>query len=121
LTRVSIELGVDAIKLRAPDSLRQVRPILEHAAADAAIFFAGGEACGDDALLGLMSEALKWGGAGLCAGRNVFQRDASERELMLGRLQRIIDPELPGRPADNSTVIELSEYAEGWVRLARPS
>jgi fructose-bisphosphate aldolase, class I len=121
LTRISIELGVDAIKLRAPDSPRQVRSILEHASTDAAIFFAGGETVSDDALLALLSEALRFGGAGLCAGRNVFQREPRERELLLGKLQRIVDPAVPARAADTSTVIELSEFAEGWVRLARPS
>jgi class I fructose-bisphosphate aldolase len=120
LARISIELGVDAMKLRAPDSARQVRSILEHASADAAIFFAGGEACSDESLLSLLSEALKWGGAGLCAGRNVFQREARERQQLLDKVQSLIDPGLSGRAADNSSVIELSEFAEGWVQLARP-
>lgn len=121
LTRIAIELGVDAIKLRAPDSARQVRAILEHLASDAAIFFAGGETCGDEALLSLVREALRWGGAGLCAGRNVFQRDARERQLLLDEIRHLIAPELPARAVDASAVIELSEFAEGWVQLARPS
>lgn len=119
LSRIAIELGVDALKLGAPETLDQVRPILEHAAKDAPILFAGGKTCTDNALLDLLSESLKWGGAGLCVGRNVFQRD--QPEVLLSKIHKLIQRQVAKREPEISSVIDISEFAEGWVRLARQS
>jgi class I fructose-bisphosphate aldolase/fructose-bisphosphate aldolase/2-amino-3,7-dideoxy-D-threo-hept-6-ulosonate synthase len=117
LTRIAIELGVDAIKLGAPETLDQVRPILEFASKDVPILFAGGKACTDSLLLDLLGESLKWGGAGLCVGRNVFQRD--QPEVLLTKIHKLIQRQSAKRDQEISSVVELSEFAEGWVRLAR--
>lgn len=117
LSRIAIELGVDAIKLGAPETLDQVQPILEHAAKDVPILFAGGKTTTDALLLDLLGESLKWGGAGLCVGRNVFQRE--KPELLLSKIHKLIQRQSAARDPEISSVIELSEFAEGWVRLAR--
>lgn len=117
LTRIAIELGIDAIKLGAPETLDQVRPILEHAAKDVPILFAGGKTTTDTLLLDLLAESLKWGGAGLCVGRNVFQRD--QPEILLRKIHKLVQQKEAARDPEISSVIELSEFAEGWVRLAR--
>lgn len=117
LARIAIELGIDAIKLGAPETLDQVRPILEHAAKDVPILFAGGKTTTDTLLLELLAESLKWGGAGLCVGRNVFQRD--QPEILLRKIHKLVQQKEAARDPEISSVIELSEFAEGWVRLAR--
>lgn len=117
LTRIAIELGVDAIKLGAPETIDQVRPILEYAAKDVPILFAGGKTCTEGLLLDLLGESLKWGGAGLCVGRNVFQRE--QPEALLNKIHKLIQRQSAKRHLEISSVVELSEFAEGWVRLAR--
>jgi class I fructose-bisphosphate aldolase len=81
LIRIAIELGSDAIKLAPPKSEDEMAGILDFAAEDAEIFFAGGELSSDAEILSLARHAARLGAAGLCAGRNIFQRDASRRIL----------------------------------------
>jgi len=75
LIRITIELGTDAIKLAAPTSLDEIPMILDGLCEDAAIFFAGGSLCSDEVLKDLARATLRYGGRGLCIGRNVFQRE----------------------------------------------
>jgi fructose-bisphosphate aldolase, class I len=81
--RIAAELGVDALKIGPPEQLEHVARILEHQAADIPVFFAGGEKGDDAGLRQLLREALRHGGAGLCVGRNVFQRE-DPAELLQG-------------------------------------
>jgi class I fructose-bisphosphate aldolase/fructose-bisphosphate aldolase/2-amino-3,7-dideoxy-D-threo-hept-6-ulosonate synthase len=74
LMRIAIELGVDALKIGVPASLADVPELFDGLAVDAPIFFAGGSLCDEDDLADLARVAVQCGGAGLCVGRNVFQR-----------------------------------------------
>jgi class I fructose-bisphosphate aldolase/fructose-bisphosphate aldolase/2-amino-3,7-dideoxy-D-threo-hept-6-ulosonate synthase len=74
LMRTCIELGTDALKIGAPEQLADVPAILRDLADDALIFFAGGAVGSEQPLVELTTLALRHGGAGLCVGRNVFQR-----------------------------------------------
>lgn len=78
LMRLCIELGTDALKIAPPAQLAEVVEILQGLKDDALIFFAGGSLATDEALLRLAVEAHKQGAAGLCVGRNVFQRQAPD-------------------------------------------
>jgi class I fructose-bisphosphate aldolase/fructose-bisphosphate aldolase/2-amino-3,7-dideoxy-D-threo-hept-6-ulosonate synthase len=84
LMRIAIELGVDALKIAPPKNHQEVGELLEHAAKDAEIFIAGGGLRKDAELLDLAEAATRHGAAGLCVGRNVFQR--SEPGEFLARL-----------------------------------
>jgi class I fructose-bisphosphate aldolase/fructose-bisphosphate aldolase/2-amino-3,7-dideoxy-D-threo-hept-6-ulosonate synthase len=74
LMRIAVELGVDAIKIAAPEDVADLPEILESIAEDVAVYCAGGTMRSDDALLTLARQAALHGAAGLCIGRNVFQR-----------------------------------------------
>ena len=88
LMRASVELGTDALKLAAPSVLSDLPALLSGVKEHTAVFFAGGAMSSDDQILRLAREAVAAGAAGLCAGRNVFQReDAGE---LLGRLESAI-------------------------------
>jgi len=74
LMRIAVELGVDAIKIAAPEDIADIPEILEDIADDVAVFCAGGAIRSDEALLALARQVAVHGAAGLCIGRNVFQR-----------------------------------------------
>jgi len=76
LMRIAVELGVDAIKIAPPDEIADVPEVLENIAEDVAVFCAGGTMRSDDALLALARQVALHGAAGLCIGRNVFQRQS---------------------------------------------
>ena len=52
------------------------------------VFFAGGALGSDEELFSLTREAARLGGAGLCVGRNVFQRNQPQE--ILTRLGQIL-------------------------------
>jgi class I fructose-bisphosphate aldolase/fructose-bisphosphate aldolase/2-amino-3,7-dideoxy-D-threo-hept-6-ulosonate synthase len=81
LMRVAVELGADALKVAAPSSLSDVRVLLADLSADIPIFLAGGARGTAPRVLEVLREALRWGGRGLCMGRNLFQSDAPESLL----------------------------------------
>ncbi len=95
LMRIAIELGSDALKIAAPPSLAEVKALLAETAEDVHVFFAGGAKCEAAELVELLREALAWGGAGLCVGRNVFQRSSAEG--FLKRLSDVIAAEGKGQ------------------------
>ena len=87
LMRITIELGSDAIKLAAPESLADIPAILDSLSEDTNIYFAGGPLGSDDDLHALTTAAIAHGAAGLCVGRNVFQKpDPSEALSKLGAM-----------------------------------
>lgn len=88
LIRICIELGTDAIKLAPPRSYDEIPALLEDVRHDAQIYFAGGEMMADSDLFALTREAVRHGAAGLCVGRNVFQRPDPSPVLL--RLQTIL-------------------------------
>lgn len=72
LMRIAMELGCDALKLAAPLDLNDVPRMLR--GMDIPVFFAGGALTSDSTLLELAQQAVLGGAAGLCLGRNIFQR-----------------------------------------------
>jgi class I fructose-bisphosphate aldolase len=93
LMRIAIELGTDAIKIAPPISVTDVAPLLDGLADDVAVLFAGGALGGDAEVLSLARAGRVSGAAGLCVGRNTFQREKPGE--MLTKLQAALSaPEL---------------------------
>lgn len=74
LLRVAIELGADAVKIGAPATEADLAELLAGASEDVPIYLAGGPRRSLEEFLALARIALAHGAAGLCAGRNVFER-----------------------------------------------
>jgi fructose-bisphosphate aldolase/2-amino-3,7-dideoxy-D-threo-hept-6-ulosonate synthase len=71
--RVAEELGADMIKTNYPGSPEAFGKIVK--ACSVPVFIAGGEKTGDLESLQIIRDAVKVGGAGVCVGRNSFQRE----------------------------------------------
>jgi fructose-bisphosphate aldolase/2-amino-3,7-dideoxy-D-threo-hept-6-ulosonate synthase len=90
--RVAEELGADLIKTNYtgdPDSFRTIA-----AACSVPLMIAGGEKGGDLETLQTISDAINAGAAGVCMGRNAFQRD-NPREFVQAICQVVherVDP-----------------------------
>lgn len=85
LVRACVELGTDALELPAPVDLSRIPLLLEGIEEHTAVFFAGGEVCSDEDMLGLASQAMAHGARGLCVGCHVFQHESASG--FLTRLQ----------------------------------
>jgi len=83
LIRIACELGVDAVKIEAPASIREMPSLLDGLVDDIAVFFSGGPLGDLDQLLAVASHAVALGAAGMCIGRNVFQHPDKSRALRL--------------------------------------
>ncbi|MEK9281140.1 hypothetical protein MTR72_16160 [Bradyrhizobium sp. ISRA442] len=83
LIRIACELGVDAVKIEAPTSIRDMPLLLDGLVDDIAVFFSGGPLGDLDQLLAVASHAVALGAAGMCVGRNVFQHADKSRALRL--------------------------------------
>jgi fructose-bisphosphate aldolase/2-amino-3,7-dideoxy-D-threo-hept-6-ulosonate synthase len=70
--RVAEELGADLIKTNYPGSPEAFRKIVK--ACSVPVFIAGGEKTGDLESLKIIRDSVEVGGAGVCVGRNAFQR-----------------------------------------------
>jgi fructose-bisphosphate aldolase/2-amino-3,7-dideoxy-D-threo-hept-6-ulosonate synthase len=70
--RVAEELGADFIKTNYPGDPRSFQKITE--ACSVPVMIAGGEKAGDHETLQIIRDSVKAGGAGVCMGRNAFQR-----------------------------------------------
>lgn len=70
--RVAEELGADLIKTNYPGDPGSFRKITE--ACSVPVLIAGGEKMGDLESLKMIRESVHAGGAGVCVGRNAFQR-----------------------------------------------
>lgn len=88
LVRITIELGTDAIKLAPPRSFSMLRSLLAEVGEDVSVYFAGGELMRDDQLFAFAEQVASHGAAGLCVGRNVFQR--AQPGPVLDRLKHIL-------------------------------
>ena len=71
--RVAEELGADMIKTNYPGDPEAFRKIVK--ACSVPVFIAGGEKTGDLESLKIIRDAVGVGGAGVCVGRNAFQRE----------------------------------------------
>ncbi len=80
--RAAEELGADLIKVSYPNDAAAFRRIVE--ACSVPVLVAGGEKGGDDAAIAMVSEAVGAGGAGVCMGRNAFQR--TDTAAFVGRV-----------------------------------
>jgi len=75
--RVAEELGADFIKTNYPGSSESFKKIVE--ACSVPVMIAGGEKAGDLETLRIIRDSVKAGGAGVCMGRNAFQRKNTSR------------------------------------------
>jgi len=71
--RVAEELGADLIKTNYPGDPESFRRITR--ACSVPVFIAGGEKSGDLETLRIIQDSVGAGGAGVCVGRNAFQRE----------------------------------------------
>ena len=71
--RVAEELGADLIKTNYPGDPVSFAKIVK--ACSVPVFIAGGEKAGDLETLEIIRDSVAAGGAGVCVGRNAFQRD----------------------------------------------
>ena len=94
LVRIAIELGTDLLKLSLPATEFELRAVLENAASDVHIFFAGGALIEEKRLFHHFETAMALGAKGVCVGRNIFERD--EPGVFLRRLRRSIDVSMSG-------------------------
>ena len=85
LMRITIELGTDAIKIGPRANVAEIGPLLSGISEDVDVLFAGGELGSDGDVIALAKAATAAGAAGLCVGRNTFQREAPGE--MLSKLQ----------------------------------
>jgi fructose-bisphosphate aldolase / 2-amino-3,7-dideoxy-D-threo-hept-6-ulosonate synthase len=81
--RAAEELGADLIKVAYPGDPAAFRRIIE--ASSVPVLVAGGEKGGDEAAIAMVREAVgAGGGAGVCMGRNAFQRE--DTAAFVGRI-----------------------------------
>lgn len=71
--RAAEELGADLIKVSYPGDPVAFRQIVDSCSVP--VLVAGGEKGGDEEAIAMVREAVGAGGAGVCMGRNAFQRD----------------------------------------------
>jgi fructose-bisphosphate aldolase/2-amino-3,7-dideoxy-D-threo-hept-6-ulosonate synthase len=71
--RVAEELGADLIKTNYPGDPASFAKIVK--ACSVPVLIAGGEKAGDLETLEIIRDSVAAGGAGVCVGRNAFQRD----------------------------------------------
>jgi len=71
--RVAEELGADMIKTNYPGDPAAFKKIVK--ACSVPVFIAGGEKTGDLDSLKIIRDSVSVGGAGVCVGRNAFQRE----------------------------------------------
>jgi fructose-bisphosphate aldolase, class I len=107
LMRISLELGSDVLKIATPPSLDDIPEILDGLCEDIPVFFAGGELCSDDQLVDMTERAVRSGAAGLCMGRNVFQRESAD--ALLSRLSGLLMSE--GIEAPVSSRVDVRRMA----------
>jgi class I fructose-bisphosphate aldolase/fructose-bisphosphate aldolase/2-amino-3,7-dideoxy-D-threo-hept-6-ulosonate synthase len=102
--RAAVELGVDALKIAAPSNLSDIPHLLRGISDHTPVLFAGGDLADESVLLDLAEAVIRYRAAGICAGRNLFQR-TNPRAL----LARIVNLFRTGGPTAESNVIaELS-------------
>jgi class I fructose-bisphosphate aldolase/fructose-bisphosphate aldolase/2-amino-3,7-dideoxy-D-threo-hept-6-ulosonate synthase len=87
--RVGFELGVDAIKTAPPADLDDVPALLEGIGEDVAVLFSGGSLASDNCLMTLAKTVAHSTAAGLCVGRNVFQRP--DPGPLLNQVRELLD------------------------------
>jgi class I fructose-bisphosphate aldolase/fructose-bisphosphate aldolase/2-amino-3,7-dideoxy-D-threo-hept-6-ulosonate synthase len=87
--RVAFELGVDVVKTAPPEHLEDIPELLDGVGDDLRVLFSGGALTSDDSLMSLAKSVANSNAAGLCIGRNVFQR--SDPQPILTQLRDLLD------------------------------
>ncbi len=87
--RIAYELGVDVVKTAAPEHVEDIGELLDGIGEDLKVLFSGGALSSDENLLGLAKAVANSSAAGLCVGRNVFQR--SDPGDILGHVRGLLD------------------------------
>jgi fructose-bisphosphate aldolase/2-amino-3,7-dideoxy-D-threo-hept-6-ulosonate synthase len=88
--RVAEEIGADFIKTNYPGSPEAFKKIVE--ACSVPVMIAGGEKAGDAETLKIIADSVKAGGAGVCMGRNAFQR--KNTALFVKAISRVVHKNL---------------------------
>jgi DhnA family fructose-bisphosphate aldolase class Ia len=78
VVRVGVELGADIIKTPYTGSIDSFKTVTE-SAFGVPVVMAGGQKLSDSEILQKTSEAMQAGAAGVCVGRNVFDRDKAKQ------------------------------------------
>jgi DhnA family fructose-bisphosphate aldolase class Ia len=94
--RGGAELGADVVKTSYTGSVESFRQVIEGASVP--VIVAGGP-CGDSVadLLDMVDDCIRAGAAGICIGRNVWQR--TNRRLVLEALCEIVHKRMPAQEA----------------------
>lgn len=88
--RVAEELGADLIKTNYTGDPESFADIVS--ACSVPVFIAGGEKAGDLETLGIIRDSIRAGGAGVCVGRNAFQRE--DPRAFVEALCRVVHEEI---------------------------
>jgi len=88
--RVAEELGADLIKTNYTGDQESFADIVS--ACSVPVFIAGGEKAGDLETLGIIRDSVRAGGAGVCVGRNAFQRE--DPRAFVEALCRVVHEEI---------------------------
>ncbi|WP_444943383.1 class I fructose-bisphosphate aldolase [Microbulbifer sp. ZKSA006] len=80
--RTAVELGVDALKVAAPQNLQRIPELIDGIQGHTPVLFAGGTLADERALIELAAATVEFGAGGICVGRNVFQRSNPATTLM---------------------------------------
>jgi class I fructose-bisphosphate aldolase/fructose-bisphosphate aldolase/2-amino-3,7-dideoxy-D-threo-hept-6-ulosonate synthase len=86
--RIAFEMGIDAVKTAPPTHLEDIPELLD-GVDDLGVLFSGGSLGSDESLISLAKAVANSGGAGLCVGRNVFQRQ--DPSHILAQLRDVLD------------------------------
>jgi class I fructose-bisphosphate aldolase/fructose-bisphosphate aldolase/2-amino-3,7-dideoxy-D-threo-hept-6-ulosonate synthase len=87
--RIAFELGVDVVKTAPPEHIEDIPDLLDGIGEDLRVVFSGGALGSDENLLSLTKIVAASSAAGLCVGRNVFQRP--EPRHILAQLRAELD------------------------------
>lgn len=104
--RVAYELGVDAIKTAPPPDIEDIDELLDGIGEDVAVLFSGGALASDETMISVTKKIANSTAAGLCLGRNVFQRP--DPGPILSQLREVLDAGAPPRKGVRATLASLT-------------
>jgi fructose-bisphosphate aldolase, class I len=109
--RAAIEVGADVLKVQPQKDLQSLPELLGGMQMHTPVLFAGGKLASDSDLLALAKATVQCGAAGLCVGRNVFQRPDPVECLM--RVNHVLNQ---GGAHGMRAVSDLLEVASDLAR-----
>jgi fructose-bisphosphate aldolase, class I len=109
--RAAIEVGADVLKVQPPKDLQALPELLGGMQLHTPVLFAGGKLASENELLSLARATVQCGAAGLCVGRNVFQRPDPVESLM--RVNHVLNQ---GGAHGMRAVSDLLEVASDLAR-----